>query len=172
VTSTLALDGGHAGPMGRGEDDSGGSGRTSPRRVVEPFGRDEEHVDPVALDRSSDSSQSSRFSLLIVRATTRARSAIRIWLRISRRSGETRIVGSAPESRSRRVAMKYSADLPAGVPDKEDPAALGHDGVDRLSLGGAEGSVRPGDDLQELAGGARWRSTPYLAALTEHSTRT
>jgi len=51
-------------------------------------------------------SQSSRFSLLIVKARTPARSAIRIWLRISARSGETRIVGPAPESRSSRVAMK------------------------------------------------------------------
>ena len=61
------------------------------------------------------SSQSSRFSLLIVKARTPARSAIRIWLRISARSGETRIVGPAPASRSSRVAMKYTADLPHPV---------------------------------------------------------
>jgi hypothetical protein len=52
------------------------------------------------------SSQSSRFSLLIVKARAPARSAIRIWLRISASSGETRIVGPAPASRSSGVAMK------------------------------------------------------------------
>ncbi len=80
-------------------------------RVVEPLGRDEEQVDLSASIAAVISSRSSRFSVLIVRATTPARSAIRIWLRISARSGETRIVGPAPESRSNRVAMKYTADF-------------------------------------------------------------
>jgi hypothetical protein len=66
----------------------------------------------VVLDRGVIFSQSSRFSMLIVWASTPARSAIRIWLPISARSGEMRIVGPAPASRSTRVAMKYTADLP------------------------------------------------------------
>ena len=57
----------------------------------------------------------SRLALLIVDACTPARSAIKIWLRISASSGEIRSVGPAPPSRSRRVAMKYTALLPQPV---------------------------------------------------------
>jgi hypothetical protein len=48
--------------------------------------------------------------------------------------------------------MKYTAYLPAGALDEEDPTALGDDGVDRVALALAEGSVRPGDRVQELEG--------------------
>ena len=56
--------------------------------------------------RSKVSSQSSRLEELTVAAWIPSASAASSWLRISAISGETRIVGPAPCSRSIAVATK------------------------------------------------------------------
>ena len=85
------------------------------RRVVEPLGGDEQHVDLVAVERASTSAHSWAFVELIATARTPARSAAAIWSRMSASSGETSTVGPAPRRRSSSVATKYTADLPHPV---------------------------------------------------------
>lgn len=61
------------------------------------------------------SPHSCAFAELIDTARTPARAAAATWSRIRASSGDTRTVGPPPRRRSRRVARKYTADLPHPV---------------------------------------------------------